>query len=124
MSDFVEDQGVLSVSDRAKVRASWELVEAIGREPVGIILFNKIFAASPETLQLFSFKDDPNYATSPQYKKHCKTVATSIASALEEMDDKAVLTRMFKRLGKVHTNLALTPAHYDLVGSCFIDTLG
>ena len=40
------------------VQGSWAKVEALGLSPVGTLFFKRIFEISPESLQLFSFRDE------------------------------------------------------------------
>lgn len=117
------DKGILDVEKRRKMRESWALVEKIGLEEVGIILFKKLFAQSPESLALFSFKDEKDLYNSPHFKKHAKSVVQAVGAVVDELDDAASLVRQLKRLGKSHVNMGLKPAHYDLVGKCFLETL-
>ena len=42
------------------VQASWSLAKDLGYEAVGDQLFQNIFAAAPETLQMFSFGKIPD----------------------------------------------------------------
>ena len=118
------DKGALSAYQRAKLVASWQLVEAMGLETVGCLLFKNIFALAPEALQLFSFREEKDLYNSKAYKKHCRFVMEAIRAAVEELDDADALVRQLKRLGKSHTGLGVVSVHYDVVGKALMQTLG
>lgn len=118
------DKGALSPYQRAKLVASWQLVEAMGLEKVGCLLFKNIFAMAPEALQLFSFREEQDLYNSKAYKKHCRFVMEAIRAAVEELDDANALVRQLKRLGKSHAGLGVVSVHYDVVGKALMETLG
>ena len=117
------DKGILDADKRRKMRESWVLVEKLGLENVGVLMFKKIFTQAPEALQLFSFKDEKDLYNSPHFKKHAKSVVQAVGAAVDELDDASSLVRQLKRLGRSHANLGLKPAHYDIVGKCFLETM-
>ena len=119
-----EDKGALSPHQRAKLVASWKLVEALGLENFGCLLFKNIFTMAPEALQLFSFKEEKDLYNSRAYKKHCRFVMEAIRAAVEELDDADALVRQLKRLGKSHAGLGVVSVHYDVVGKALMQTLG
>lgn len=119
-----QDKGALSQHQRSKLVASWQLVEAMGLESVGCLLFKNIFAMAPEALQLFSFREEKDLYNSKAYKKHCRFVMEAIRAAVEELDDADALVRQLKRLGKSHVGLGVVSVHYDVVGKALMQTLG
>jgi hemoglobin-like flavoprotein len=118
------DKGVLTPLQRKKLVASWKLVESIGLEAVGCLLFKKIFTIAPGAIQLFSFRDDENLYESRAFKKHCRFVMEAIRSAVEELDDAEALIRQLTRLGQAHQNLGIVGVHYEVVGQALMETLG
>ena len=85
-----KQQGIFSEQTVELVQQSWEKVEALGLEKVGIVLFKNIFKIAPGALQLFSFKDEEDLYSSEALKSHgmmvVKTVGVAVSS-LETMDD-------------------------------------
>ena len=53
-----------------EVENSWKKVAALGVENVGVLLFKNIFTITPEALELFSFRNEPNLYDSLTLKAH------------------------------------------------------
>jgi hypothetical protein len=64
------------------VQKSWEEVKKLGLENVGVLLFKNIFTAAPGALSFFSFKDLPNLYESKAFKRHGKSVVTTVGAAV------------------------------------------
>ena len=89
-------------------------------ETQGVILFRNIFQLSPESLGLFSFKDEENLYENPKLKRHgaavCKYVDQGIANLTGAVDP-------LKKLGKRHDNRGIKSPHYEVVGQALLITL-
>jgi len=64
------------------IHETWALVEKIGLEKFGVVMFKNIFKVAPEALQLFPFKDVPNLYQSDIMKSHALKVVTAIGKAI------------------------------------------
>jgi hypothetical protein len=64
------------------VQKSWEEVKKLGLENVGVLLFKNIFTSAPSALSFFSFKDLPNLYESKAFKRHGKSVVTTVGAAV------------------------------------------
>jgi hypothetical protein len=64
------------------VQKSWEEVKKLGLENVGVLLFKNVFTAAPEALSFFSFKDLPDLYESKAFKRHGKSVVTTVGAAV------------------------------------------
>jgi predicted DNA-binding WGR domain protein len=97
-----------------KVQTSWDRINEIGREKVGIILFLNIFKAAPAALQMFSFKDEKDLQQSKAFKRHCKVVVSTVGLAVAGLHDLDKLVPVLKSLGKFHGDLGkgIGAAHY------------
>lgn len=103
---------------------SWEAVRKFGAEQAGIILFKKVFAAAPETLQMFeAFRDIPDYENSKEFKHHCKIVMNIVGSAVGLLRDPESLDSTLEYLGLKHDGFGITQAHFDLMGGLMMETL-
>jgi len=118
-----EKTAVLSSAQVDAVTASWDKVEALGAETVGVLLFKRIFEIAPEALQFFSFKDEPDLYESDALKKHGALVVTTVGKAVAGLKDLEKLAPVVRNLGKAHANKGIVAAHYDVVGQALIDTL-
>ena len=105
------------------VEQSWQKVKGLGIENVGVLLFKNIFAAAPEALQLFSFRNEPNLYESEILKWHGKNVVTHVGLAVAGIRTPDKLVPVLKELGKKHDNRGIVPVHFDVVGGALIKTL-
>lgn len=107
------------------IQNSWKKVSALGIEKVGCLLFKNVFIASPATLAMFSFKDEPNLYESPKFKAHGKLVVGTVGTAVAGLRDLDSLVPVLLNLGRSHVamNKGIGAAHYDLVGEQLILTL-
>jgi len=120
---FMDDTSIqpkpkgLNNSEIASVRQSWAfLKEKYGEEKIGIILFKQIFKIAPEALELFPFKNEPNYLNSDSFKKHVTKVAQAVSKAVDLLDDLGTLAPILKKLGKDHVKKSVKAEHYPIVG--------
>ena len=60
---------MLKVLHHRLVSESWKIVER-DIEIFGVAFFVKVLEIAPEALQLFSFKDDPDWQTSTALRAH------------------------------------------------------
>lgn len=80
------------------VQKSWEEVKKLGLENVGVLLFKNIFTADPGALSFFSFKDLPNLYESKAFKRHGKSVVTTVGAAVGGLRD---VSNLVPFLGKL-----------------------
>ena len=106
------------------VTESWKALKEIGREDIGVLLFKNVFTASPESLQFFSFKDEPNLYESEALKKHGAAVINTVGTAVAGLRDIEAMIPALQKLGKKHVGMGITPAHFDVVGAELLRTLG
>eukprot|EP00055_Hartaetosiga_balthica_P006531 m.20632 g.20632 ORF g.20632 m.20632 type:complete len:166 (+) comp5267_c0_seq1:447-944(+) len=105
------------------IQDSWDKVEGVGFQTVGILLFKRIFELAPEAIALFSFRDEPDMYNSKMFKKHALIVVQGVDKAVKNLTDLGVVIPLLSRMGKKHVEYGVIPAHYDIVGQALIDTL-
>ena len=106
----------------AAITDSWAKILKIDEsgEKQGVILLDNIFALSPDTLQMFSFKDVPNFRESDSYKKHGASIIKYFNMAVLNFEGTA---QKIKKLGERHLARNVELPHYDVVGQAFFKTL-
>jgi hemoglobin-like flavoprotein len=106
------------------IEKSWKMVEALGAETVGVLLFKQIFNAAPQALQLFpSLKDEKNLYESAALKKHGTTVVTTVSKAVGGLRNLGELAPVLQDLGARHAGYNVLPEHYDVVGDALFKSL-
>ena len=106
-----------------KVTESWKLVQKIGYDKFGPILFKNLFKIQPDLLQLFSFKDEANLYQSEALKKHAKIVTETVGQAVAGLVDLASLIPILTSLGKKHKKFGIMPEHYPVLQKALFMTL-
>ena len=105
------------------ITESWRIVDEIGSEAVGVILFKNIFTIAPSALELFSFKDVPDLYESPQLKNHGRIVVETVGRAVGGLYDLEQLIPVLRTLGSQHIMRSVLPEHYPVVRDALIQTL-
>ena len=114
----------MNEENKRLVIESWKAVKEIGREDIGVLLFRNVFAASPATLQLFPFRDEPNLYESKALKAHGATVINTIGTAVVGLRDLDAMIPTLEKLGRMHIGMGIAPAHFDVLGAELLRTLG
>ena len=78
---YLQKHWVHTRAHRLQVQESWAIV-AQDLDTHGIKFFLRIFEIAPPALQLFSFKDDADLASSPAMKKHAASVMNTVGAAV------------------------------------------
>ena len=78
---------------------SWKIVDDIGSETVGVILFKNIFTIAPGALDLFSFKNEPDIYESRSLKNHGRIVVETVGRVVGGLYDLESLIPVLKTLG-------------------------
>jgi len=107
----------------AHVTRTWALVAKSPLEATGVAFFLKIFEIAPAALGLFSFKDEPDLATSPKMAAHALKVMQTVDVAVKGLADLDKLVPVLQGLGKKHVPYGVIPEHYDIVGQALLATL-
>ena len=119
---YLQKHWVHTRAHRLQVQESWAIV-AQDLDTHGIKFFLRIFEIAPPALQLFSFKDDADLASSPAMKKHAASVMNTVGAAVAGLSDVASLIPVLQALGKRHANYGVESAHFAVVGEALIWTL-
>jgi hemoglobin-like flavoprotein len=94
------------------VQQSWELVKPIAKDAAHIF-YDKLFTAAPNIRHLF--KED----ISEQAGK-LAMMLNFVVGKLHRIED---IAADVQKLGASHNRYGARPEHYDVVGSCLIETL-
>ena len=94
------------------VQQSWSLVKPISTY-AGLLFYEKLFNKAPGIRHLF--KDD----IAEQANK-LVMILGFVVSRLHRLDD---IMAEVQKLGQRHNQYGAQPVHYDVVGSCLIETL-
>ena len=105
------------------VQSSWANAKDLGYEAVGDLLFQNIFEAAPSTLQMFSFGALKNYRSTEKYKDHTVKVASTLSTAVENLQNLGELAPILKNLGADHVPRGIKKEHYPVVMGAVIKTL-
>lgn len=89
----------------------------------GVLLFKNLFLLSPETLQLFPFKDEEELYDSPKIKSHSAKVIGLFRFAVAGLADLERLRPTLQEMGKRHAGYGVKPRHYEVLGEALINTL-
>ena len=92
-------------------------------EPVGLAILKELFAAQPETLQLFSFKDATQLYEDLMVKNHAKMIMKTFNTAINSLHDFDSLEDTLERLGKSHFSRNVTEHHYDGLAGAILTVL-
>jgi len=120
----VDPQAPLNARDIDIVQQTFARVSALGAETVGMVLFMNIFDIAPGAVDLFPFRNDPHYLTSPVLRSHATKVVSTVATAVSMLKDVPALVPVLQELGAKHVGYLVKPEHYDVVGQALIKTLG
>ena len=106
------------------ILSSWTQVEKIGLERFGIVLMKNILKFSPESLQLFQFKDIPDLYKNEIFKSHCLMMMQKIEKTIHNLSDLEYMkdTTMPKCEVK-NLNRRVTSEIGQKVGECLILTM-
>ena len=114
MAEATREVKMAADNSKSLVQESWALV-AQDLDTHGIKFFLRIFEIAPPALQLFSFKDDADLASSPAMKKHAASVMNTVGAAVAGLSDVASLIPVLQALGKRHANYGVESAHFAAV---------
>lgn len=109
---------------RRLVVESWATVKNAGAENVGELFFRNVFTAAPQTVQLFSFRDEPDIYASKSLRNHGAAVINTVGIAVAGLRDFESLVPLIQVLGRRHRGLGLTKEHFSLLGTELLRTLG
>jgi len=105
------------------VQSSWANAKDLGYEAVGDLLFQNIFEAAPSTLQMFSFGAHNDYRSTEGYKNHTVKVASTLSTAVENLQNLGELAPILKSLGADHVPRGVLKEHYPVVMGAVLKTL-
>jgi hemoglobin-like flavoprotein len=126
------DPALSPLTDKEKqmLEYSWMKVEGVGVEKVGLILFKTIFDLSPETLQKFSFRNEPGVLKSTKLKKHGVKVVNFVGAAIGGIRHLDSIVPAIQEMGVKHTAFEIVPKkdkkyyeYYAVVGKALLMTL-
>ncbi len=117
-----------SMEDGAKrqrrlVQESWALVER-DLDAHGVRFFLRIFEMAPGALQLFSFRNAPNLAKSPELQAHASRVMRTVGQAVAGLSDVKTLIPVLQSLGAAHAKYGVQPEHFPVVGQVWSVCMG
>ena len=93
-------------------------MDVIGRD-----FFTRMFERRPELLQLFSFRDDPDWKASRVLQKHAAAVVRRVGELVAGLDNLPSVLPSLAALGKTHAALAIEPGHFDVLRECLLEAL-
>ena len=103
---------------------SWPLVDTYGPEKIGIAMFSGLFNQHPESFNMFpSFRDEPQWSTSPHFIHHCRVVVAVIGSSIKTLKTPQTLCPHLQFLGTQHSVRGITLIHMECLGKEFIKGL-
>ena len=105
------------------ISESWRVVDEIGSEAVGVLLFKNIFTIAPGALELFSFKDEYDLYESQKLKSHGRIVVETVGRAVGGLYDLESLIPVLRTLGSQHIMRGVLPEHYPVVRDALVQTL-
>jgi hemoglobin-like flavoprotein len=116
------NQLVLQARRQKLVLESWAIVEK-DLDNNAIKFFMKVFDIAPATLQLFSFRSEPDLAKSAVLKAHASTVMRTVGQAVAGLSDVKTLIPVLQGLGEVHSKYGVQPEHLPIMGQALLLTL-
>eukprot|EP00801_Mesodinium_rubrum_P007425 Mrub_07436.p1 GENE.Mrub_07436~~Mrub_07436.p1 ORF type:complete len:292 (+),score=49.71 Mrub_07436:95-877(+) len=109
-----------------KIQSTWtEIINAVGKETAGVILFKNIFMVSPIAMHYFpeSWKKDGEIYQNRVFRQHCIKVIEAVSAAISLLKDGAKLTQVLTELGKTHETNGIVPDAYPIVGNAVNATI-
>ena len=70
-----------------QILSSWNLVEKIGLERFGVVFMKNFLKLSPESMEMFKFKDIPDLYKHEIFKSHSLQVMQNIDKTIQNIDD-------------------------------------
>ena len=121
-----DPNGPLSPKQIKIIQTTWAVVEKLGAETVGVLLFKHIFEAAPEAASLFKklnvdLKRD--LSENPALVAHAVGVVSTVGIAISMLNDLPALVPVLKDLGRRHCTYSVKKEHYPIVGAAFLKTL-
>ena len=96
------------------IRTSWVSVEPIA-DVAATLFYDRLFEQDPAVRRLFRKTD------MAAQKKNLMQTLTVVVKGIDRLDD---LVPAVQALGRRHAGYGVRPAHYDLVGTALLWTLG
>jgi hemoglobin-like flavoprotein len=128
--DAVTPPPAITPDEISIIEKSWNKVEELGVEKVGVLLFKNIFEMEPACLQMFSFRDEPGLYKSAKLKKHGALVVKTVGAAVAGLRNLEGLVPVLEQLALKHVGYNILPQSnprhkefYGIVGQALLKTL-
>lgn len=114
----------LTQPEKDMLKHSWEILQDLGVEAVGLLWFKRIFEVAPDLRQLFHLKREQDIYQSRAVKSHGVKVFSTLGLAVAGVEDMESLVPMLQSIAvRHHVNKGLTWEHFDIFGQALLDTL-
>jgi len=110
--------------NRALVQSSWtSLTSVVDLEDFGVNVFILVVQLAPESLQLFSFKDEKAFHDSVLVRAYGKLLMKTVGKIINVLHDIPALAVMLDELAARDPGFELRPEHFPVLGQALLSTL-
>ena len=109
---------VLTEPELTAVHLSWDLVCSPENDrsiEIGKIAFLRLFERSPESLDMFFFRVEPNWKDGSHFEHHCKVVVKILGHVVHVVRDPEKVDRNVTALGFKHSLFPITAEQFDML---------
>uniref|UniRef100_A0A7S3Z6G4 Globin domain-containing protein n=1 Tax=Lotharella globosa TaxID=91324 RepID=A0A7S3Z6G4_9EUKA len=112
----------LTSKEKKLVTETWAAVMQ-DKSKHAITLFENIFDIAPAARALFKFGTVSDLTTSKLAKLHAEGVMDTVDFAIQRLDNLGEVVPALQKLGTMHANYSVVPAHFPIVGQALLKTL-